>query len=400
MKKITSGLWRRFEEIVFLAIKSILEDAKLETIQEKLTEPTQDGGYDGCFFVPCIMDRNHFQGKGYYKILFEAKLRSNLDKDLPLHDFSKSLIIAINMDSDALIVATNLKLSDGTKEHLRNFSQKTGLKTYYLSPYYIDTWMKAHYSSEHKAADNEIRNLLRNASVYSNLQNQLELLEKDSLEAEKELPQLLGIKKKRCLKEIVRILGNSNGIVLIEGNAGAGKSFFCNHLIAELEKLPCSVYSIDLKNYQTPRVLFLKLLETLWHIPFEMLLSFNKSSLEGIVEEVDSHKVDGDIKEAVLVAFSRDLEHYSQNSDIFNYYMIKYLLKIYAIRTRHANIVLYFSNINSLPPQMIDFILQFLNVYALNGKAILELRTSTYIDIYMESEKWDNYVKQFPLADS
>lgn len=395
MGKITSTLWRRFEKVVFLAIKSILEDAKLDTIQEKLTEPTQDGGYDGSFLIPCIMDKDRSSSNGYYKILFEAKLRSDLDKDLPLNDFSKSLIIAINMDSDALIVATNLRLSDGTKEHLANFSHKTGLRTYYLSPYYVDTWMKEHYSLDNQDSDKELRNLLRNASAYSSLQQPLELLKKEPLEQAKELPQLLGSEKKRLLTEIIQEIKNSNGIVLIKGNAGTGKSFFCSHLASNLEKIPCSVYSIDLKNYQTPRVLFLKLLETLWHIPFEALLSFDRSSLEKIVEEVDSHRIDENIKEAVLAAFSRDLNHYSQNADILNYYMIQYLLNIYAIRTRHANIVLYFSNINSISPQMVDFLLQFLNEYSFNGKAVLELRTSTYIDVHMESGRWEKYIKQF-----
>ncbi len=395
MKKITKTLWRRFEKIVFLTIKNILKDAKLDIAKEQLTEATHDGGYDGSFLVPCITDKGCSQNKGYYKILFEAKLRSNLDKDLPLNDFSKALVIAINVDSDALIVATNLKLSETTKEHLKDFSFKTGLKTYYLSPYYIDTWIKNHNSTKYKTEDETIRNLLKNSSAYSSSQIPLESLKKDLEELSKELPPLFGNKKKRSLRELVEEFNAANGIILIKGNAGAGKTFFCEHLVAELEKEHYSVYTIDLKNYQTPRVLFLKLLETLWHIPFEILLSFDKTSLEKIIEDVDSVIPDERMKEAVLNAFSRDLEHYSKNSDVLNYYMIAYLLNIYEIRIKHANIVLYFSNINAIPPQMVDFILRFINGLADNGKIILELRTSKYIDIHMDSETWEKYVIQF-----
>ena len=47
-----------------------------------------------------------------YKILFEAKLRRDIQKDLPLQDFSKALIIAINTNADTLIIGTNLHLSE------------------------------------------------------------------------------------------------------------------------------------------------------------------------------------------------------------------------------------------------------------------------------------------------
>lgn len=394
MKKITTALWRRFEEVVFGAIKSIMENAKIEEMKEKLTEATHDGGYDGIFLFPYIKDSCYSQTQGYYKILFEAKLRTDLEKDLPLQDFSKSLIIAINMDSDALIVATNLHLSEGTKEHLREFSSKTGLKTYYLSPLYIDTWLKEH-SSTKNTLDNTLRNLLRNASAYSSLNTPLELLEKVCTNRVERLPELYGRKKKELLKHSIDLIKNFNGIAIIKGNAGAGKSFFCEHVKLELEKRNCTVYSIDLNNYQTPRVLFLRFLEILWHIPFESLLSLDKSGLEYVVNEVDSQIIDRDIKEAVLSAFSKDFESYSQNADIFNYYMTKYLLDIYAIRARHAKIILFISNLNSVSLHMIDFVYQFLNSYTLMGTAILELRTSTYIDMLMEPENWKKCVNRF-----
>lgn len=400
MKKITVALWRRFEKIVSLAIKSILEDGNIEEIQEKLTEPTHDGGYDGSFLIPYITDSGCSTTQGYYKILFEAKLRTNLDKDLPLQDFSKSLIIAINVDSDALIVATNLRLSDGTKEHLRDFSEKTGLKTYYLSPHYVDTWMSEHHSLIHASEDKQIRELLKNSSLYSSIYPPLELLERVVATPQQELQTLVGQGRNHLLMTMIHALEQSSGSVIIKGDAGVGKSFFCSHLTAKLKKKNYIVYSIDMKNYQTPRVLFLKLLEALWHIPFEALMSLGQTGLHAIVNEFDSEIADDHIKEAILSAFSRDLEHYSQQTDILNYYMIKYLLTIHRIRSRHANIILYFSNINYLSVQMVDFVLQFLNEYTKQGKVILELRTSTYIDMHMDSDEWTTYLKQFVSMES
>lgn len=400
MKKISKALWRRFERVVSLAIRNILEDGDMEEIQEKLTEPTHDGGYDGSFLIPYITDSGCSATQGYYKILFEAKLRGNLDKDLPLQDFSKSLIIAINMDSDALIVATNLRLSNGTKEHLRDFSEKTGLKTYYLSPYYVDTWMSENPSPEHTSADRQIRELLKKAFRYSNIYPPLELLERKSVTPKKELSALIGQSRNRLLKTMLHALEQSNGSVILKGDAGVGKSFFCSHLIAELKKNHYIVYAIDMKNYQTPRVLFLKLLESLWHIPFEALMSLDQTGLHAIINEIDSEIADNHIKEAILSAFSRDLEHYSQQTDILNYYMIKYLLTIHSIRSRHANIIFYFSNINYLSVQMVDFMLQFLYAYTKQGKVILELRTSTYIDPYMDPDEWITCINQFVSMES
>ncbi len=395
MKKITAALWRRFEKVVSLAIKNILENGNITEIQEKLTEPTHDGGYDGSFLIPYITDSECSTTRGYYKILFEAKLRNNLNKDLPLQDFSKSLIIAINMDSDALIVATNLRLSDGTKDHLRDFSEKTGLKTYYLSPYYVDTWMSEHHSPTHASADKQIRELLKRASLYSNIHPPLELLQRETATPNKELPILVGEGRKCLLTTMLQALEQSNGCVIIKGDAGVGKSFFCSHLTTELIKKNYTVYAIDMKNYQTPRVLFLKLLESLWHIPFEALMSLDQTSLNAIVNEIDSETADDHIKEVILSAFSRDLEHYSQQTDILNYYMIKYLLTIHEIRSRHANIILYFSNINYLSAQMVDFVRLFLFEYTKQGKVILELRTSTYIDMHMDPDEWTTFLKQF-----
>ena len=394
MKKITSTLWRRFEEVVSQAIKSILENITLGEIEEKLTEATHDGGYDGCFLIPYLIENDHTQKDGYYKVLFEAKLRADLKKDLPLQDFSKALIIAINMDSNALIVATNLRLSEGTQTHLRDFSEKTGLRTYYLSPYYINNWLKEHYSKKNDFADKKLQELLKNSSTYSDLKTPLVLLKKDTKSEKCKLPQLLGVKREKLLNTMFNALKKPNGIVLVKGDAGIGKTFFCTHLITKYENDNYTVYIIDLKNYQTPRVLFLKLLESLWHLPFDGLMSLDMSNLKMIIGECNQY-VDEEIKEAVISAFSRDLEQYSRNADILNYYMIKYLLIIHNIRTKHANIILYFSNINCLPAEMIDFVYQFLNVYSKQGKAILELRTSTYIDTKMSSEEWECYLKDF-----
>ena len=310
MKKITATIWRRFEKVVSLVIKNILENVTTAQIEEKLTEPTHDGGYDGSFFIPCFTEKNHSESKGYYKILFEAKLRNNLDKDLPLQDFSKALIIAINMDSDALIVATNLRLSEGTKTHLRDFSDKTGLKTFYLSPYYIDHWMSENFSSKYKNTDIKIRKLLKNAATYSDLETPLVALGNESIIMEHiERAPLLGKARDTLLKSMLDALKQPKGMIIVKGDAGVGKSFFCNHLICELEKQINYVYSIDLKTYSTPRVLFLKLLEVLWHIPFEVLLSLDVNSLEDVIDKLDKHIVDDDVKEAILSAFSRDLEH-------------------------------------------------------------------------------------------
>lgn len=42
-----------------------------------------------------------------YKVLLEAKLRSNNLRDLPLSDFSKTVIIAVNTIADKVYISTN-----------------------------------------------------------------------------------------------------------------------------------------------------------------------------------------------------------------------------------------------------------------------------------------------------
>lgn len=154
MCKITEEIWRKFEKLVFSIIKDTLKLDATNSISE-ITEKRNDGGYDGVFIIP--IDRNKAIE---YKILFEAKLRRHINKDLPLQDFSKALIIAINTNADTLIIGTNLHLSKNSENQLSLYSYKTGLVIKLLDGKAIDNWIE---NQNYKVKDDKLYNLLKGA---------------------------------------------------------------------------------------------------------------------------------------------------------------------------------------------------------------------------------------------
>ena len=156
MCKITEEVWREFEKLVYAIIKDTLNLDDSNSISE-VTEKRNDGGYDGVFIIP--IDRKK---TAQYKILFEAKLRKDIQKDLPLQDFSKALIIAINTNADTLIIGTNLHLSENSKKQLSIYSYKTGLAIKLLDGIYIDNWLKKQIHDDDNI-DSELHNLLKRA---------------------------------------------------------------------------------------------------------------------------------------------------------------------------------------------------------------------------------------------
>lgn len=82
--------WREFEKLLLKLISKELRLDEKNDVTILLTDAQKDGGYDGIFEIPL----NNVDNTKLLKILFEAKLRSSVEKDLPLQDFSKAIIIA------------------------------------------------------------------------------------------------------------------------------------------------------------------------------------------------------------------------------------------------------------------------------------------------------------------
>src|SRR5699024_1265506 len=113
--------WRAFEK---LSLEIICDRYKEQTgVTSILTSSQNDGGYDGIITFP---SKNQ-NATELYKVLLEAKLRSTNDHVLPLSDFSKTIIVAINTVADKVYISTNAYFSEETNRRWQTFSQRTGL---------------------------------------------------------------------------------------------------------------------------------------------------------------------------------------------------------------------------------------------------------------------------------
>ena len=226
---ITEDVWREFEKLVYAIIKDTLNLDGNNSISE-VTEKRNDGGYDGVFIIP--VDRKKTVE---YKILFEAKLRRDIQKDLPLQDFSKALIIAINTNADTLVIGTNLHLSENSKKQLSLYSYKTGLAIKLLDGKSIDNWLKKQIQND-DIIDSELHNLLKGALSGTEGTTLTDFSEISHYIKNKTfVSELLGEERRVKLNLAKHALFDQNRNIIISGDAGVGKSFFQERLWQNLK---------------------------------------------------------------------------------------------------------------------------------------------------------------------
>ena len=154
----TDDDWQDFENLVFSILFDILKIQYKDIIGFQ-TQARKDGGIDGRFYLsasnePLLDDKK--------SMVYEVKLRNNKRNDLPLSDFSKSIIIAINMAVNALTIATNLDFSKNTNQLLSTFSDKSGLIINQLSGNEIRNWLDLHTEYVKNFENKELLNFIRN----------------------------------------------------------------------------------------------------------------------------------------------------------------------------------------------------------------------------------------------
>lgn len=178
-----------FEELVLEMVEEALKK-NFEIIASGNTKEKSDGGYDGYCFIKSPYDEAS-------TALLEAKLRT-VTKDLPLSDFSKSVIIAVNLDVACIIIGTNLYFSGNTIEQLETFIYNTGLEIRTLDYKDILKWLNKYPEKCKHYKKSFIHKLREYAETnYSTSCRELSLFEKPPVIDEKiEYPKLYGKERK------------------------------------------------------------------------------------------------------------------------------------------------------------------------------------------------------------
>ena len=217
----------KFEKIVLEMVEEALQK-NFEIIASGNTEEKSDGGYDGYLFIKSPYDETS-------TALLEAKLRTAF-KDLPLSDFSKSVIIAVNLDSACIIIGTNLYFSGNTIEQLESFIYNTGLEIRTLDYRDILEWMNKHPERCMSDNDSFIKGLRKYAEKeYSTACRELSLFEKPPvINKNMEAPKIYGKDREIIIKQIISTLKKAPATFVINGKAGIGKKTLVKCLISEL----------------------------------------------------------------------------------------------------------------------------------------------------------------------
>lgn len=389
MADLSKNEWRDFEKLLFeLISKEIGLVENISNVTAVLTDAQNDGGYDGIYEIPL----NKNLSNDSYRILFEAKLRSKGENDLPLQDFSKALIIAINKAADTLIIGTNLHFSDNTLFQLKEFERRTHLHIEVLTGIDIKKWLELNKIDIHFSTS--LLNLIEQTKEKkSRTLNNLSDI-KNFIETARGKNSLIGEKRKIDIKLAENSILAENKSILIEGEAGIGKSFFIH--VLEQDIAPCiSIVALDLKVYTTSRTLFLEIVKQIWNLSDEVVNSIDNSGFMEAISYIGNHRVDASICRSVAEAFGKNDCEYIENASIFNSALLRYLKELFIVLRERGKYIIRIANCNSATPEVLEFILQMVADLFQTLQFAIELRTSYYIDVNMSVEQWETYVKKF-----
>lgn len=385
MGKKDKKTWEEFEEIVFKVLLDLF--GVKEGHKNQLTRSTKDGGYDGVFWLPFSSNNEN-----YVHIIFEAKLRNNLHTSLPLQEFAKALIIAINRSADHIIIASNLRLSAGTENILTEFSQNTGLGIEYLPIDQVQTWLDMH-PDEKKLYSSEILNILRKSDILKE-PDKSKFLQNIFANSSPQYSLFCDAHKK-ARDQMLRRLNNGIGTIIVIGHVGSGKTTIIRSLIEVLANSGTKACEFDLSVIFTPRNLFMQIMQSIWRLPIELIQKMDSDDFAAAISDIGTVPIENRIKTVVQIAFQKSVSEYSDSSDVFNYYLVSYLKLIYNQISKTQKVVLCFTGLNYASKDILDFLFLFATTMTGKVNIILEIRSSLYIDDNMKIEEWEEYKNKF-----
>lgn len=342
-EEIVRTYWNHFEVLAFHAVKNELPQDLI--IEETITQSIKDGGYDGEFI---LLSQNHVT----FKILFEAKLRSNPKAALPLNDFAKAIVIAIVRQADMIYIVTNLHFSSETMRLLERYAYSTSLSIQLLNGASVREFIETH------------RTLLRD--IHMDLQNFL--ISQNSV---REVQTLLSsvpeeftasVGSSTCPEEKYRIQARNfrrkNDVLCVEGSIGCGKSYYIENLCRALSFEKKQVCIIDLSKCQTYKDLFLKIIEKTLGLSLELVDLVNTQSFVEAFSRIGGSLSSKDDIRMLKFIFSRDVEYPYDYSILFSQ-MTNFYRRLCTTR-RTQNMVVAFLNLAYAQREVLQLLLYFL----------------------------------------
>lgn len=343
---------REFEKFVltYLKDKFQIEDNNFA----KLTPPSGDGGYDGVVYWISDMSSKKIQ-----ETIFEAKLRSALGHALSMNEFSKALIIAVNRFSDEVYIATNITFSPETIYQLRFYSKRTGINIKTLNGRELYEWYKEFSLDKKEKFDTAFIGFLSESAkkIPDCDFNCLTSPDKKTIC----IPYIYNSIKK-AINELWDIISfYLYGIIIIEGNRGCGKSTVAIKLQSKLEKHNYYVTEINLANIDTSRAIFLELLYTIWGIKPESIIGCTNEEFEMIFSKIGDDEISKDELKCLNTIFSQSKDEYIIHYDIYQYYLIDFVDKLFGYYSIKNDYCIHIHNIEVGHYESCNFIVKLIS---------------------------------------
>lgn len=382
--------WRDFEKFVLAYLKD-----KYNITEEhfaKLTPPSGDGGFDGIIYTSV-----DFSEKAIQEILFEAKLRSALGNALPMNEFSKSLIIAINRFAQGLYIVTNIAFSSDTIHELRVYARRTGIQISAVNGKELFEWYKNYSLSNNLSFETDFIDFLEESS--KKVHNIISMRSVEESIEEKYIQDSYRKQELHNIEKIIQI--TKHGTLLIKGNRGSGKSCLCKILKNSLQEDGYLVTQIDIKEINTSRTIFLKLLEFIWGVSPELLIQCSDNELEEIFLEIGKEKLSKKDIQCLKQLFEKDITEYMGHSDVYQYVLLNIIDKLFKHYATTNYYCIHIHNLETGYYESCDFILKI--IFRLRRYHILflvELRDDYNKKMYLEEKEWNDILYKFENLDS
>ena len=361
--------WEEFEKLSIDLLKSYFKNIESTKISINRTQNQKDGGYDGIIFIST--DSKHTP----YKILSESKLRSISSKDLPLSDFSKTLVIAVNMYACEVYIFTNLHFSKETQKRITNFTKATNINVKLMDIFHvIENINNLPFDIKQKYAVliQELNNSASKHPIDRKTDSQV-------FKTPPVMQKLIGKHRNSLLKKEIFLLQNTSGILVISGSQGSGKSLFIQHLINSLCSENSDSFSyIDMLQLSNINHFFLTLLSIIWRVDILDIASFDKKDIEEIVYYISDLELSKKAKQVLFDIIISGTESCFSSKDLMYFCLMEYLHTIYCPILKFKKQYLIFHNIDYATDVSKEILLMFLkHFYKDNIVIILEVRNET-----------------------
>lgn len=395
--------WRQLE---LLSLQFISSSIPTKIEKSELTCKRKDGGYDGQIVIN-ITNNNDVQ----HTILFESKFRTSI-KTLPLDDCSKALIIAFNRAAQTLYIVTNILFSPQALREIEDFKRKVNL---IVIP--IDGNKLKSYISENreKLLEDCSEDFLRFIETSSDINFDIKIDgfgKKQTINTSSKIIQQEEIKKttKKFIyinsffenehQKYINNIKTVSKFTLISGEAGIGKTFFLTEILNTLITQGYSTALFDLQQYATPRILFIKLLESLWEIDLSEFISKfgyeeGVENLKSLIEYNSNGKISENLLSAVIQAICRLSGEIKGYTDNYYFLLTKYIYLLLKPYENNNSIVWAFTNLNKAEVETLDFLYALLCRIQGIISIVIEIRPEFTLDTVSSELVRNNYYKKF-----